>query len=444
VKERFYQVLSFWGNHGTRAVAQLVLLKLGISKPKSIETPLQLDNEPEYQSAEIVLQPEIVPAWELISTRFVALSSLRVYSTPTNGQKRVNLVTDSISSGSLFGGVGTAIILAALLAETRGARLRIVTRTERPQPDNVGHVLDAYGIHVADEVEFVFAPENQPHGIDIFENELFITTSWWTTTATMASIPHESILYLLQEDERMFYPFGDDRLRCEQILAKTGIQFVVNTRLLFDHLVETGLSNIASNAIWFEPAFPREIFYPRNSETLNKRTLIFYARPHNPRNLFYLGIEVIEAAIKQGIIDLDEWDIVLMGKNIPGIEFAECHTPNVFENLSWLEYADLIGTVDLGLSLMYTPHPSYPPLDLAASGAVVVTNRFGNKCDLSQYSNNIICAALDRDALVAALAEGVRLATNTELRAANFAANSLGSNWRQAFSAVLSRHGWAA
>ena len=33
--------------------------------------------------------------------------------------------------------------------------------------------------------------------------------------------------------------------------------------------------------------------------------------------------------------------------------------------------------MDLGLSLMASPHSSYPPLDLAAAGAVVVTNTFG-------------------------------------------------------------------
>src|SRR5690606_32370723 len=109
-----------------------------------------------------------------------------------------------------FGGVGTAMILGALLAEGRGQRLRVVTRTERARPDNLRHVLGLYGIDLSHEVEFAFAPAFDSRGeIDILPGEEFITTSWWTTAAALGSVPRESIIYLLQEDERTFYPFGD-------------------------------------------------------------------------------------------------------------------------------------------------------------------------------------------------------------------------------------------
>jgi hypothetical protein len=96
-----------------------------------------------------------------------------------------------------------------------------------------------------------------------------------------------------------------------------------------------------------------------------------------------------------------------------------------------------MGTIDVGLSLMYTPHPSYPPLDLAASGAVVVTNKFANKTDLSQYSSNIICAELELGALVEAVRDGISLAENTELRRRNFLANGLGVDWEKSFEETL-------
>ena len=53
--------------------------------------------------------------------------------------------------------------------------------------------------------------------------------------------------------------------------------------------------------------------------------------------------------------------------------------PTVWSKLPWSKYAELVSTMDLGLCLMDTPHPSYPPLDLAAAGAVVVTNTHGSK-----------------------------------------------------------------
>lgn len=237
----------------------------------------------------------------------------------------------------------------------------------------------------------------------------------------------------------MFYPFGDDRHRCEQILKNKNIRFLINTKLLFDHFVGDGFSNIAANGAWFEPAFPPQVFHPCKSVVKKKLKFFFYARPNNPRNLFYLGIEVIERAIAQNILDLEEWDIYFVGKDLPPIVFDGGYSPQICENLSWAEYAKLIGTVDLGLSLMCTPHPSYPPLDLAASGAVVVTNQFANKRDLNAYSANLICVELNRNALVEGVRQGVVLAKDAPRRAQNFSENGILKDWNLAFADVVSQ-----
>jgi hypothetical protein len=51
---------------------------------------------------------------------------------------------------------------------------------------------------------------------------------------------------------------------------------------------------------------------------------------------------------------------------------------------------------------MYSPHPSHPPIEMAASGVRVVTNRFGPK-DLSLLSPAILSAPPTVPALVQAL-----------------------------------------
>lgn len=379
-----------------------------------------------------------VSAREMARKQAQMCEPLRLFSIPAGAVPRVSMVTDSINRGSLYGGVGTAMILSALVAQETGARLRIVTRTERAQPGGLDGLLDTYGIRLTQDVEFVFAPfYDENYEIDFFEDELFITTSWWTTAATLASVRSEKIVYLLQEDERMFYPHGDEHLRCATVLQHQDIRFVINTRLLFDHLVASGLQNIAVRGTWFEPSFPSHVFRPRE-RTATKRTLLFYARPNNVRNLFYFGLEVLETAIARGVIDLEQWDLVLVGKDIPKLRFDEGrYSPRRMENLSWTEYAALAGSTDLALCLMYTPHPSYPPFDLAASGAVVVTNRYGNKQDLSGYSENILCADLRLEDMVAALARGVRLALDAGEREANFRGNRLLADWRVSFADVV-------
>jgi hypothetical protein len=149
---------------------------------------------------------------------------------------------------------------------------------------------------------------------------------------------------------------------------------------------------------------------------------------------------VIEAAVARGVLDPAAWDFVFIGRGIPAVRFGQgAVQPRRLETLRWSEYAELAGQVDLALSLMYTPHPSYPPFDLAASGAVVVTNRFANKQDLGGYCRNILCSDLDLQAMLDTLAEGVRLAQSPE-RQANHAASTLGRSWAEALAPVIARH----
>ena len=368
---------------------------------------------------------------------YSSFSKLNVFLIYNTNKTRISLITDSINKGSLYGGVGTAIILASLMANEKNSPLRIITRTEKAIQDNLEKMLNIYGIQLKHEPEFVFASNTKNNAIDILPDELFITTSWWTTLSTMQSVPINSIIYLLQEDERMFYPYGDDHLRCTNILKNKQIKFFINTQLLYNYFISEGFTNIAENGTWFEPAFPKQIYYRREKYNANKKILMFYARPDHARNLFYFGIELIEKAIRLGIINLSIWNIVLVGKNIPDFYFFNQYKPHTLENLGWSEYAELIGKVDLGLSLMYTPHPSYPPLDLAASGAVVVTNTFANKEALHLYSPNIISASLEHDALLEALEKGIRLASNKEKRENNHAANTLLSDWSQSFNLLF-------
>lgn len=428
--DRIYKVYCYWRIHGTAALRQLIFRKLGYKVQFPTEQLLDL----------MFGNNRATSAAQISQTRFQAVTPLRTYFLPLSQTRRVNMVTDSISDGSLFGGVATALIFAALLANKLNVQLRIITRTERAKPQNVEHILSLYEIKLEHEIQFKFAAfYDQKYELDIVKSDLFITTSWWTTAATLPSVPNDKIIYLLQEDERMFYPFGDDRFRCETIMRNRDIRFLINTKLLFDYLVNDGFDNIADQGMWFEPAFPAQVFHPRTKERDAKCKFFFYARPNNPRNLFYLGIEVIEQAIVQQALDLKDWEIFLVGNDIPEVTFNCGYTPIKCENFSWSEYAQLVGTVDLGLSLMYTPHPSYPPLDLVASGAVVVTNRFANKRDLSDYSANLICTDLNRNALVDALRQAVSMALDSSVREQNYCDNGLLTDWQLSFAGILQK-----
>ncbi len=376
-------------------------------------------------------------AVQLLARRFQSLRPLGIYRSPVD-PPRLNLVTDSINKGSLFGGVATAILLAALLAERRGMRLRIVTRTEKPNTANVRHVLDCNGIEFSGIVEFAHAPVgSESPELDVGANDHFLTTSWWTTASVLGSVPVERVIYLLQEDERMFYSLGDDFLRAGEIMRHAGLRIVINSRMLFEHLVAEGFTNLVRKGASFEPAFDPRTFHPVPRIEGGKRRFFFYGRPNNLRNLFYRGIEAIDAAVRRGVLDLAEWDIHMAGKDLPAITFGDGYRPIVSDNLSWQEYGELVRGMDLGLCLMYTPHPSYPPLDLAACGAAVVTNRFGPKHDLDRYCRNILCVEPDLESLVEGLTRGVRLAADAATRQRHLDVSGIQRDWRAALTPVV-------
>lgn len=424
--DRIYKVYCFWRIHGYSALKHLLIRKI-TRRPAPSPIPI-----PQGTSTSSTTH--------LVQARFSGTTPLKTYYLNNPTCIRINLITDSINSGSLFGGVGTALIFSALLANKLNAQLRIITRTERAQPENVDLILSLYGIALKQEITFKFAAFYDPnYEIDYSDSDSFITTSWWTTAATLPSIPKKQITYLLQEDERMFYPFGDDRLKCESILKTNDINFLVNTKILYEYLVSDGLENIAIQGKWFEPAFPDSLFHPRNKASNAKKKFFFYARPNNPRNLFYFGIEIIQQALIENIIDLNTWDIYLVGKDIPNITFFDDYIPRKCENMNWQEYAQLAGEIDLGLSLMYTPHPSYPPLDLVASGAVVVTNQFIGKTNLGSYSNNLICSPLEKSELILALKQGVAISNDIETRGENYKNNNLQTSWENTFSEIINQ-----
>ena len=377
----------------------------------------------------------------LTDPRSAALSPLPVYSLPTT-RRRINVVTDSISKGSLFGGVGTSLVLAVQLAKELDAELRVVTRTEPPVPDNMTQVLTANGIEFGGNIEFTLCPggSRQP-AIDVTPGDTWLTTSWWTTRAVRSSVRSETIIYLVQEDERRFYPDGDDSMLCTEVFADANLKFVINSSLLYRHFAEDpSIGSMCERSLWFEPAFPRTPPSAPDPWRGDRLDFFFYARPNHPRNLYVLGLEVVNEAIKRNVLDPSRWNVHFVGSNLKSVTLASGVEPTFFQDRSWQEYRSLVQRMDLGLSLMASPHPSYPPLDLAAAGAVVVTNSYGaSKRSLDQYSENIIVAEPAKEQLVEGLIRGVDLVNDAQRRRHNWEANTIPDDWPGTLQPVVER-----
>ncbi|MCF6376994.1 hypothetical protein L2K70_05215 [Nocardioides KLBMP 9356] len=376
----------------------------------------------------------------LYADRWQAIQPMPVTKV-AGGERRISIITDSVAPHSLFGGVGTAIILGVQLANRLGnGTLRLVTRTDMPDGQVISLLEEATGIHLDGILELEQVSTDGTQRLQYTDRDIVMTTSWWTTRAVLDSdIPREQVLYLLQEDERMFYAFGDERLLCSETLAEPDLAVVVNTSRLLEHLSGPGgLPHLAESAVALEPAFPTRdpSVVPAGSGT-TKRNLFFYSRPHNARNLFWRGAQVIARAVEQRILDPDEWDFHFVGRGTPELTLPRDVRVNIIEGLGWTDYQDLVASMDAALVLMDTPHPSYPPYDLASVGAAVLTNSHGIKTDLSDVSDNIIVAPSTVDGLLEGLRELVELARDPERRAANVAADHVNRDWAAALVPVV-------
>jgi hypothetical protein len=379
---------------------------------------------------------------QLLVHRFPALQPMSVLK--VEGERfRLNVVTDSTGKESFFGGVATSLILATLFCRKYEMPLRIITRTAPNNPNDYYNFLQLVQIEEPDTVEFYSdydrVGSRTHYKLETSNKDIFLSTSWWSSEAVRHVNMRSSFFYILQEVEPFFYPHGDDRLLCEGILATPGIDYIINSKLLHDYFNNNGFSNVAGRSVYFEPAFPEHMYAPGNEtfQAKSKYRLFFYSRPRNLRNLFFAGLKFLDQALLLGIIDTNEWEIVMAGSDVPRVVFSDGTEPRILGQLDWVEYLEFTKTIDVGFSLMYTPHPSYPPLDLASSGAVVLTNTFENKHDLAGYSKNIICAGLDEQSMAKGFEAAIRLAKDSEQRRENFLSNGIARDWTKTLQHVV-------
>ncbi|WP_292544815.1 hypothetical protein, partial [Mesorhizobium sp.] len=125
---------------------------------------------------------------------------------------------------------------------------------------------------------------------------------------------------------------------------------------------------------------PKEIFIHRN-RSKEKKKIVFYSRPVVDRNMFELTALALSTAFRSGIFDPDEWDCVGMGLGEGVVELLPGVRSVSLPRMDLTTYIEEVASFDICLTLMASPHPSMIPMDLAASGCVVVTNTFKTKTE---------------------------------------------------------------
>jgi hypothetical protein len=334
----------------------------------------------------------------------------------------------------------------------RGARVRVVTTDPTPRlPRDWGRRLESYeGLAgLTNRIEFAFGRESL--GIELGARDAFIATTWWTAhiaRRALAETGGERFLYLIQEYEPFTFPMGTYSALARQSYELPHFA-LFSTELLrdwfrrerigvYEHDAEDGerLSASFQNAITnVSPAPAAELAARR------PRRLLFYARPepHAARNMFELGVLALSRAIEDGAF-VRGWELHGVGATEGGRELvlSSGARMQLLARTGQPQYARLLREHDLGLALMYTPHPSLVPIEMASAGMLTVTNTYENKTAqaLNGISPNLIAAPPTIEGVAEALREAARGVEDVERRERGSAVN-WSRDWRTSFGDAL-------
>ena len=98
------------------------------------------------------------------------------------------------------------------------------------------------------------------------------------------------------------------------------------------------------------------------------------------------------------------------------------------------DYQRMCGAMDVGVSLMYAPHPSVIPFEFATTGALVVTNVYENRSheQLRAICGNIVPCESSLPGVVEAIREAVSRVADYDTRQAQ-AYVPASAGWREVF-----------
>ncbi len=330
---------------------------------------------------------------------------------------RVNVLDSAWTRTGMTGGPNTVVNLAFRIAQ-QGIAVRFIATVGRPEIDQSwlkSHATSLLGQADLPEVPVAWAGDAGAP-LALGARDVFLATHWTTALqlkAVLPALPIRKFFYMLQEFEPGFYPWSSNYARaCETL----GMDFwaIVNEQTLAAFLFAQPIGRLnepatREDAIVFEPAVDGAVFYPRSgTDETRSRTVLFYARPTNPRNMFGLGLMALREVTADPVFR--DWSFFSIGSrgSIGDMKLSGGH---VLRRAPWMDYAgygDYLRRADMLLCPMLSPHTSYPVLEMAACGGISVTNVFATKTQavFAALSPNIIAGEASVDGLASGLLEG--------------------------------------
>jgi hypothetical protein len=378
------------------------------------------DDIPEHRLR--VFQPCLARAdWSVRPQDLAIIETRPILSYPSRNQRpRLTLLTPTVNPGQIFGGVATALKIFNELADALGDEFdqRIVITEADIAPEGYASFSDYRAqpfFQSRDEALRVLVDANDRAGgrLDLRACDVFFATAWWTANLAHDLIADQKIffgrepplIYLIQDDEPYFYGWSSKHPLAEAAYHKgANTLAIINSEELFETMVAKYKLRDASFIPYRLNARIDQVLAPLPRE----RRILVYGRPTVSRNTYEIICEALFQWQQREAIVASRWRIVSLGESFDPRWTVPVQNMEIGGKASLEDYADHLNRAAIGVSLMISPYPSYPPLEMAEAGVLTVTNKYGQKNLSRRFPEIISIEHVDAELLADAIGAAVR------------------------------------
>ncbi len=323
-----------------------------------------------------------------------------IYYPSDNPRPRINLLVPSINPLHVFGGISTALRIFNELDVLYSSQcdFRIIS-TDAYVTIDARKNYEKYDLNQLSAIdnslqyEIINKCERQDNPLTLRASDIFIATAWWTAKLAFEAIDAQKILfksthkliYLVQDYEPCFYGWSSKWVLAENTLRRGDDTIaIINSPQLVDFLSDKYKFH-TSYCLNYSPNTKIKF----EGSEVKEKILIFYGRPIALRNLFEIIVDGISLWQKRNPMLAREWKIISVGEPYDEKSVPHVNNLSVLGKLTLEDYSTLLRKASIGISVMLSPHPSYPPLEMEQAGVITITNSCFGK-DLSGVSDNIV------------------------------------------------------
>lgn len=319
-------------------------------------------------------------------------------------RRRLTALLPTMKPEKIYGGITTALTVLGRIVDAlpEDIDVRVLITSDTVDAASVSELskrLDRSFAWVMpdDDVEggtIAGIAEDQNIPISVRADEIYVATAWWTADLGFRLLDRQRAMharssrlaYIIQDFEPGFYNWSNTYALAEATYFR-GEQTaaIVNSEELADYMA-------ARYDFAYACCVPYAL-HPKLAEliepTIPERLILIYGRPGVSRNCFELLCEGVRLWQARSPAESQKFQIVFAGEEFNQDRIADLLNARNAGKMSMEDYAAMLNRSAVGISLMVSPHPSYPPLEMASAGCITITNRYDQK-DLSKRASNIV------------------------------------------------------